>query len=238
MALNYSSTDAAIDDIGVKILVHGPAGVGKTVLAATLPGETLIIGAENGLLSLQPANQMRLFGASRNLPVVKIKNASELGEAYDLVAGPHGKHFESIAIDSLSEIAELVLASEMKQCKDPRKAYGTMQDTMTRYIRLFRDLPGKNVYMSAKQDREKDGEGIILFGPSMPGRVLTQGVAHFFDEVFALYVTPKDASGNTYRVLRTRPDVQFSAKDRSGALAELEEPNLAKIIAKIKNKTT
>lgn len=236
MPLEYTTTSAPVDDQGVKLLVYSPAGYGKTVLSVTMPGETCVVSAESGLLSLQPANQVRLFGKVRDLPVIKIRNGSELGEAYQVLAGPSGKQFQSIAIDSLTEIAEVVLSNQLAVQKDPRKAYGEMQETMSKYIRLFRDLPGKHVYMSAKQDRVQDQTGAIQFGPMMPGKTMELNVAHFFDEVFALtLLDAKDARGNNYRALRCRPNPQFQAKDRSGALDELEEPNLAKIISKIQS---
>lgn len=231
MPLNFSTTSAPIDDQGVKMLCYGPAGIGKTVLAVTMPGETILISAEGGLLSLQPANLMRMFGHVRELPVIKIKSGADFAEAYNFIAtSPHAKHFESVAIDSLSEIAEVVLASELAAARDPRQAYGAMQDVMTKYIRLFRDLPNRHVYMSAKRDREKDDKGTLLYGPSMPGKQLLQSVPHFFDEVFSFEMS----ADNSYRFLRTRANIQFQAKDRSGALDEIEEPNLTKIISKIK----
>lgn len=238
MALTYTSTSAPLDDVGVKFLIHGPAGYGKTVLAATMPGPSIIVSAESGLLSLQPANQERLFGKGNavDIPVINVKTGQDFKDAYAILSGADGKGFKSIAVDSLSEIAEVILANELRLAKDPRQAYGRMQEVMTEYIRKFRDLHGKHVYFTAKQDKSADSDGVTRFGPMMPGKTLTQMVAHFFDEVFALCISQRDAQGNTYRYLRTRPDIQYNAKDRSGALDEIEEPNLSKIVSKIQTK--
>ena len=46
-------------DAGVKILCYGEAGVGKTVLLATLP-RPVLISAESGTLSLQVQNLDRV----------------------------------------------------------------------------------------------------------------------------------------------------------------------------------
>lgn len=235
MALKFSTTSAEVGDGGFKFLVYAPAGNGKTMLAATLPGNKLILSTENGLLSLSEANQMRIFGRAEDIPVIKIQSASDLSEAYEFVAtSPYAKDVDSIALDSITDIAEVVLTHYKRTCKDPRKAYGEMQDKMTELIRKFRDLPGKHVMFTAKQDREKDQDGMMLYGPSMPGKTLTLSIAHFFDEVFALEISPKQADGSTYRFLRTRANIQFQAKDRSGALDEIEEPNLTNVIAKIR----
>jgi len=233
MAIEYSST-SQLENVAVKGCVYGPSGAGKTVLMRTLPGRKVIIGSERGELSLSPANQNRIFGDVEDIPILRIKTAAELREAYEVISGPHGGVFESVGVDSISDIAESILGEKLATCKDPRKAYGETQEVVAKYIRLFRDLPGKHVMMTAKQDRELDANGAVMYQPSMPGKTLTQGLAYFFDYVFALYITPKDKDGRVWRVLRCQPDNQFSAKDRSGALGELEEPNLSKIIAKIK----
>jgi phage nucleotide-binding protein len=235
MALEFSNTGELAKTTFLKVLCYGPAGVGKTVMFATLPGKKLLISAERGELSIAPRNLKKLFGKEESIDVVRISNAADLREAFELISGPHGAAFESIGLDSLSDIAETVLGDMLSKAKDGRKAYGELNELMAKYVRKFRDLPGKHIYMTAKQDREADGDGAVVFGPSMPGKTLTQSVAHYFDEVFALYVTPKDANGQQFRCLRTRADHQFSAKDRSGCLDEIEEPNLAKIIAKIRN---
>lgn len=208
------------------MLVYGPAGYGKTVLCTTLP-DPLILSAEAGLLSIRHTN----------IPVIVIKTMGDLLEAHQFITtSEHAKAFQSIALDSVSEIAEVVLANAKATAKDPRQAYGTMNEQIAAIIRNFRDLPGKHVYFSAKQEREKDEtSGMMLYGPSMPGKTLAQGVDHFFDEVFALGIG-KLPDGSTYRFLRTRPDPQFRAKDRSSALDEFEEPNLGKIINKILSK--
>ena len=234
MAIEYSST-STLENVAVKGCVYGPSGAGKTVLMRTLPGKKIIIGSERGELSLAPANQQRIFGDVEDIPILRIKTSTDFREAYELVKGPHGNVFESVGIDSISDIAESILAEKLGTCKDPRKAYGETQEVVSKYIRLFRDLPGKHVLMTAKQDKEMDANGAVMYQPAMPGKTLTQGLAYFFDYVFALQISPKDAAGKSWRVLRCQPDNQFSAKDRSGALAELEKPNLSEIIAKIKN---
>ena len=52
----------------------------------------------------------------------------DLNEAYDYLL--NNEEFKSVAIDSISEIAEVVLNHEKKINKDPRAAYGAMQEQM------------------------------------------------------------------------------------------------------------
>lgn len=209
--------------MGVKLLVYGPAGYGKTTMCATCP-KPIILSAESGLLAL----------ARHNLPYIEIKSMVDLRDAYNWTKGSsEARQFETICIDSISEIAEVVLSASKAKNKDGRMAYGDMIDDMSKVIREFRDLPGYNVYMSAKQERVKNETTGVMFNiPMMPGNKLGQSLPYFPDEVFRLGI---EGSGpNSYRYLQTQPDLLNEAKDRSGVLDAIEEPNLGKVIAKIK----
>lgn len=225
----------------VKMCVHAPAGYGKSMLAATTP-RPLLVTVEGGTLSLSPKNIAAAFGPNRqdvcyNIPGIEIANLVDLTQAYMFIrTSAEMRNFDTVNIDSLTEIAEKVLAGSKAVNKDGRAAYGEMQDRVVQIIRDFRDLPDKHVYFSAKQEREQDAaSGLMLFGPMMPGKYLTQNLAYFFDEVFALTISPPDATGKSQRSLLTRSNNQYSAKDRSGALAEYEPCHLGTVIAKIQN---
>lgn len=224
MAINLRSTSDAHTN-GVKLLVYGQSGAGKTTLIKTLP-KPIVLSAEGGLLSLQDAD----------LPFIEISDMETLREAYTwLTQSDEAKGFESVALDSISEIAEVVLNAEKKATKDPRQAYGAMQEQMADIIRAFRDLPGRHVYMSAKLEKTQDEMGRVLYAPSMPGNKTGQALPYFFDEVLALRVE-KDGEGVTQRALMCDSDGLWLAKDRSGKLGPWEAPDLGEIIAKIGGK--
>jgi|LakMenEpi03Aug12_release.lakeMendotaPanAssembly.Ray.scaffolds.fasta_scaffold213270_2 phage nucleotide-binding protein len=224
MAITLTSTKDSAALNGLKFLVHGPAGAGKTSLCATTGEPTVIISAESGLLSLRGVD----------IPVIEVKTLDQLYEAYDFVTNTmKGQAFKWICLDSISEIAEVVLNHEKKVAKDPRQAYGALAEKMTDLIRAFRDLPGRNVYFSCKQERAKDEQsGAMLYYPAMPGNMLKQGVGYFFDFVFAMRIE-KDADGNPTRWLQTSRDYNYEAKDRSGSLEMFESPDLSAIAAKV-----
>ena len=172
--------------------------------------------------------------AGAEVPYIEIGSMAELMEAYEWITqSADAKGFESVAIDSISEIAEVVLAEELKRNKDGRAAYGELNTTMTGMIRAFRDLPGKHVYFTAKCEKAQDEMGKILYSPSMPGKSLTQSLPYFFDLVMALRVE-KDAEGATHRMLMTDSDGTWQAKNRAAGKLEMwEAPDLGAIIAKI-----
>lgn len=221
MAINVKTTGSLAAN-GVKVLVYGQAGAGKTSLVKTLPNP-IVLSAEGGLLSIQDAD----------LPYIEISDMDTLKEAYTwLTQSDEAKRFESVALDSISEIAEVVLNAEKKATKDPRQAYGAMQEQMADIIRAFRDLPGRHVYMSAKLEKTQDEMGRVLYAPSMPGNKTGQALPYFFDEVLALRVE-KDGEGVTQRALMCDSDGLWLAKDRSGKLEAWEAPDLGAIIAKM-----
>ena len=224
MAINVKTTGSMAAN-GVKVLVYGQAGAGKTSLIKTLPSP-IVLSAEGGLLSIQDAD----------LPFIEITSMTELQEAYTwLTSSDEAKSYKSGALDSISEIAEVCLNTEKKATKDPRQAYGAMQEQMADIIRAFRDLPGRHVYMSAKLEKTQDEMGRVLYAPSMPGNKTGQALPYFFDEVLALRVE-KDGDGATQRALMCDSDGLWLAKDRSGKLDAWEAPDLSAVFAKIGGK--
>jgi phage nucleotide-binding protein len=221
MAINIKNT-GSLHGNGVRMVVYGQAGSGKTSLIPTLPAP-IVLSAESGLLSIQDAN----------LPYIEINSMADLQEAFLWASqSDEAKNFASVALDSISEIGEVVLSYEKKENKDARAAYGALSEQMTDIIRAFRDLPGKNVYFSAKLEKSADEMGKITYNPSMPGKSLTQGLPYLLDEVLALRLE-RDADGNVQRALQCRDDGAWLAKDRSGKLDHWEAPDLGAIIRKI-----
>ena len=203
---------------GIKIAVYGNAGAGKTRLCASAPNP-LIISAEHGLLSLK----------SEKVDFVEIKTQKDFDEVYKFVKSEECK-YETICLDSASEIAEVLLIDFKKDEKDPRQAYMKMGDYMIDMIRKFRDLPNKNVVFNFKMKIVEDEDaGVILYVPMAPGKMISQQVPYMFDELFCLLIK-KDGT----RYLQTAADRQRFCKDRSGSLEKEEQPNLTQLINKIK----
>lgn len=220
--MEIKSTKQVIADFGLKILVHGPPGAGKTRLCATTGDleRTLIISAEGGLLSIK----------DWEIDVVQVTSIGEVYEVYEyLKKAEHD--YQWVCLDSISEIAEVVLQGEKLRSRDARRAYGEMADTVFDLLRGFRNLP-YHVVMTAKQGRE-GVDNRMLYTPMLPGRQLTMNIAYLFDEVFALRVE-QNTEGELKRVLQTGKSRSYEAKDRSGRLAMYEEPDLALIHNKIK----
>lgn len=234
--MQWGMSSASSVEGGIKCLVYSDAGIGKTVLTATAPAP-LLISAESGTLSLRKKNLERLYGVNTpgityDIPCIFIQGMKDLNDAYQWCASSaEAKQFQTICLDSISEIGEVVLANAKLGVKDPRQAYGELLNQMTTLIRCFRDLNGKHVYMAAKMETMKDEmTGAVKYGPSFPGAKLGPQSSYFFDEVWKLSTGMTAAQGNkpaeSYRYLQTQPDMQNVAKDRSGSLAPVIAPHL------------
>lgn len=207
-----------------KVLVYGAAGSGKTTLVKTLVplGKVLLLSAESGLLSIR--------GVS-GVDVVKISTVQDLREAYAFLA-MGGHEYKWTALDSISEIAEVVLADAKTTSKDPRQAYGAVLDETVRISKAFRDLP-ISVYFSCKEELTKSETGALLYSPGFPGSKLGIAIPYLFDLVLRAIVKKDDAGKTTY-LLQAKPDGAAIAKDRSGALDDTEPADLGAIVARIK----
>lgn len=219
MALQLQNT-ANISQGPVKCLVYGKAKMGKTTLCSTAPNP-VILSCEKGLLSL------RKF----QLAYAEIGSFNEMVKAVEeLVNGKN--QFETICIDSISEIAQIEIDRIKPTYKDKRQAYNEIFDTVNQFMRQLQTIPNKNMLILAQLDQFQDETGMQMFGPRFPGKALNGVAPYKFDETFFLHKATFD--GKEYRVLRTQPTNTIDAGDRSGALDELEPANISHIFAKIR----
>ena len=220
-----------IHNDGVKCLVYAESGNGKTSLAATLDmNKTLVISFESGLLSVLDEE------GGENIQYVEPQNLSELKEIYDELNTnkEFAAKYDTIFIDSLSEISEMMIAA-LKQdptvytgMKDNMKLYMIAQEKMVGIAKSFRDLKGFNVFMTALAATQTTNM-VEKLVPAMAGQKLATKLPPLYDFVFYLNV---DSDGK--RQLITQPTASITAKSRSRKLESAEEPNLGKILAKIK----
>lgn len=210
----------------VVALIVGPSGIGKTSLADTLDGKTLIASAESGLLCL----------AGKDHDYVEIKTMQDFKDFFLLCMKEETKKkYQNLYIDSLTEIGEKLL-SELKmdtklgQDSHALKMYGQYNDDMTKFVKALRDLKPYNIFFTCLNKYEKDGlEMREEF--SFPGAKVKDSIKAWFDLVLKYEIFEKD--DQKIRKLITDVSVSRLAKDRSGKLSEYENANLGEITRKI-----
>ena len=196
----------------------------KIFSTQTMPGRVLVISAEAGLLSIKDAP---------NVSAIEVKTYDDLREVYAALKSGE-LDYDSVCLDSVSEISEILLVYEKGRNKDGRMAYQNVSEAVTSLMRSFRDLD-MHVLFLCKEGKENN-DGVFLFGPKMASKPLGDAITYFFDEVLALrIVDDQDDEGNAVaaRWLQTRIGQGYTAKDRSGKLEAFEEPNLTALIEKL-----
>lgn len=217
------STASIQQSAKINALIYGDSGVGKTRLALTCD-RPLVISAEGGLLSL----------AGHEVPYIEVNDIKSARDGVGY-AIKHASEYGTIIFDSLSEIAEIVLADALQKTPDPRKAYPEAEAAVTRLIRQLRDLPCSVIWIG-KSAVVQDEMGRRIYAPMVPGSKFQDKLPYLLDLVGRLVVdtvTKEDGTQQLRRTLRFVSDGSFVAKDRSGKLPGLCPAHIGKIIERI-----
>ena len=211
---------------GVKVLLFGTSGIGKSSQLGELDGKTLILSAESGLLVLK----------DKDIDVIDIESIAGLAEVYTAIKDGQLK-YDNICIDSLSEIGD-ILINELEADDyygDPSNSFpkwGEYSKRIIKIVKMFRDLKGYNVFFTALSEPVESG-GSIKYLPMIPAKKSQAKLVSLFDEVY-YYAYDKD--GN--RVIHTTGSNMYEGKSRAGldpSYVITDEVNLGSMIKQIKS---
>jgi hypothetical protein len=118
---------------------------------------------------------------------------------------------------------------------DTRGAYGLHGKEMVRWFTITQHIPDKSTIMVGILEQTKDDFGRAQWEAQIDGSKAGRELPGIFDQVLTLMNFTAE-NGQPYRAFVTQQGNQwgFPAKDRSGCLEPLEEPNLAKLLEKIR----
>ena len=245
---------------GIKGVITGPSGIGKTSLAWTLDAATtLFLNAEAGDLSLQGWQgdmiEARTWTQARDLacfiggPNPAFRPDQPYSQAhYDHVLGELGdpamldKH-RTIFVDSITVASRLCLQwakgqpqafSERTGKPDTRGAYGLLGQEMIGWLTQFQHTKEKNVWMVGILDEKTDDFNRRYFSLQIEGAKTGLELPGIVDEVISM-VQLSTEEGEPYRafVCQTLNPWGYPAKDRSGRLDQIERPHLGQLMDKI-----
>lgn len=258
MALRIISADErAAEKSGVKALILGGYGIGKTSLLRTLnPETTLFVDGEAGDLAVQdvPADTIRpltwpdcrdlaafIGGANPALPDHAPYSAAHFGNVASDFPPDYLDKYETIFVDSITKLSRLCLqwASQQPDAfnaqgkQDLRGAYGLLGREMLAFITQLQHARGKNVIFTCAMEQSKDDYGRLVWEPHIEGSKTGRELPGIVDEVIS-YMLLDFGDGAQTRAFVTNKDNEHAvpAKDRSGRLDPIEEPHLGKLIAK------
>lgn len=153
-------------------------------------------------------------------------------------------HFDTVFVDSITVASRQCLKwaktqpeafSEKTGKPDIRGAYGLLGREMIQWITHLQHSP-RNVIMVGILDRVVDELKRVTWEPQIEGGKTSRELPGIFDEVLTLSPDFTLDDGTPYRafVCHQQNPWGYPAKDRSGCLEMIEEPNLAKVIEKIR----
>jgi hypothetical protein len=206
---------------GVKALAYGGPGTGKTPMVNTAPRPVLCV-VEPGMLSMRTSN----------VPAWEAYDVPRINEFFKwLFTSNEARNYDTVGIDSISQLAEIILTDELKKNKDGRKAYGEMSRAVMEIVNALYYLPQKHVYLIGKQSVTDEG-GIMRKKPYFPGQDLNVKIPHMYDEILHIGMNQIAGMPKPVIAIRTAESFDTMARDRSGRLAELEPPDLSALFAK------
>ncbi len=168
----------------------------------------------------------------------------EMYECYVKVLGPSSQFdkYENVFVDSITvsgrhsfgfACTQPEAFSEKTGKPDKRGAYGLHGQDMISWLTHLQHCP-KSIIVTGIVDEKKDDLGRITWEPQIEGQKTGTELPGIFDEVVTLGIL-KQPEGPDYRafVCHQQNPWGMPAKDRSGCLAMIEEPNLWRLIQKI-----
>lgn len=206
---------------GVKAMVYGPPGCGKTPIFNTAPKPVLMV-VEPGMLSMR----------NSKIPCFEAYTYQGINEFCQwLFNSTETKNFDSVGVDSISQMAEIILTAKLAVNKDGRKAYGEMSREVMAIVNALYYLPNKHVYLIAKQTSVDEG-GALKRKPYFPGQDLNVKVPHLYDEILHMSLATIPGVVGQQMAFRTRESFDIMARDRSGMLNEFEPTDLTALFKK------
>jgi hypothetical protein len=248
---------------GVKALVVGPAGVGKTSLLRTLdPNTTLFLDLEAGDLAVQDvqvdAHEPKTWEECRNIacflggPNPALPPTSCYSQAhYDAVCEEMGgadalNKYETYFIDSITVAGRLCFRWCEQQPesftdrgkKDVRGTYGLMGREMIAWLTHLQHARGKNVIFVGILEKLVDEFNTAHWELQIEGSKTGKELPGIVDQIVTMQYVDFGDGTPVRAFVCTQPNAWgFPAKDRSGRLEQIEEPHLGKWLTKLTGNT-
>ena len=246
---------------GIKAVILGPSGIGKTTLLRTLnPKTTLFLDLEAGDLAVEgwlgDTIRPRTWDDCRTLAAL-IAGPNPALRAEQSYSQAHFDHvnrdgdaeafvgYETIFIDSITVAGRLCFQwaqgqpeafSEKTGKPDTRGAYGLHGREMLAWLSQLQHCRSKAVVFVGILDAKEDDYGRTQWVAQIDGSKVGRELPGIVDQVITYQELQAD-DGTKFRALVcTSPNPwSYPAKDRSGRLDQIEKPHLGELFAKIKN---
>lgn len=245
---------------GIKAVILGPSGIGKTSLLKTLPEKTtLFFDLEAGDLAVEgwggDAIRPRTWEDCRTLacliggPNPALRDEQSYSQAHFNHVNRDGQAeafagYDTIFIDSITVAGRLCFQwsqgqpeamSEKTGKPDTRGAYGLHGREMLGWLAQMQHARRANIVLVGILDTKEDDYGRTVYQAQIEGSKVGRELPGIVDQVITMAELKTD-EGELYRafVCTSLNAFGYPAKDRSGRLAQVERPHLGELFAKIR----
>lgn len=203
---------------GVKAIIYGPPGVGKTPIINSAP-RPVLLATEPGLLSMR----------NSNVPTWIAPTTAKIDEFFKwFELSSEAKGYDTLAIDSVSQMCDIALNEAKKKKSHGLQQYGDMAEYIYPYLERLYFMPQKHMYLIAKEEVTELG----VRRPYFPGKVLPVQIPHKYDCV--LRVAKSSIPGVGERVaFQCNGTHDVIARNRTGSLADFEPTDFGQLIKKV-----
>jgi hypothetical protein len=261
-----TAADRLAEVRGPKVLITGPTAIGKTSLLNTLSPVSLagacLLDLEAGdlpvaglpIASLRPRSwtDCRDIACAIGGPDPARASGSPYSQShYDAVTADSAlaglAQFNIIFVDSYTELSRQCRAWCEQQPesfnkygqKDLRSMYGLAGRELIAWTQQIQHARARTIILVTILEKIVDDRGVPTWQIQLEGQRARRELPAILDVIITMtWVTFKD--GKARRAFVCRPDnsLGYPAKDRSGRLDQIEEPNLEKLLSKLSTQQT
>lgn len=228
-----------------KVVIYGPPGVGKSVLASTSQKyRTFVFDCDDGMGSVKAFIQHRKL-QNGLVKFWTIKKYTDFVAAWKWLS-VHYKEFDLVVIDTVTELHSIIKRGIMLETGHKTaqlQDWGGVLDAIEFASEQFKATSWHVVYLAHEKTVIDVASKTEYYRPSFRGAWKEEYARHV--DVIARYMmwwhnsqtTGPDGKPRVEKVLQrwlnAGPDPNISSKDRSGVLARFEKPDIDNLLAKL-----
>ena len=201
---------------GCKAIVYGSPGSGKTPVIGSCP-RPVLLATESGMLSMKGSK----------VPTWQAFTPEAIDEFFKwFFHSNESRNFDTLAIDSAAQMADIYLQASLKKNKHGLKAYGEMAENVMNHLRPLYYLQNKHAYVICKETNVES-----KYRPYFPGNQLNVEVPHLYD--FILHLGIKNIPGEgQHKAFQCNESFDVMSRNRTGNLADFEPPDFGLLVRK------